>query len=114
MCFQLPHHLDLRIRAYRFLTKNGVLKNTGGDCKEFKVKMKLVSCKDRSDGIKWRCPKCKRHEKSVREGSIFSASRMEITILFKLFYYWAKNLDHKRAVSELAFNSSMVVDWYAK
>lgn len=44
--------------------------------------MTLVQASDRTDGWKWRYPKCHKREKSIRDDSIFAGSKLDIVTPF--------------------------------
>lgn len=104
------------INVLKYLTRIGLLKSGGECCSECgpDVEPSLVKAADRSDGYKWRCPKCKDREHSLRDGSIFSGSKLDIVKAFAILYMWAWDFDNHHAARELEVDAGAVVDWYAK
>jgi len=94
----------------KLLAHCGLLKNTGGTCSKCRgnPELTLVVTKDRSDGFKWRCPKCQNTEQSIRAGSIFEKSKLPIEKYLGLIYMWAWDFDQKHAVRELRINKDTV------
>ena len=78
--------------------------------------MKLVACKDRSDGLKWECRKQtrgKRHkaETSIRRGSWFVQSNMTLEEILKFTHWWCQDLEQSQITRELRLARGTGVDW---
>ena len=78
--------------------------------------MKLVTCNDRSDGLKWQCriqTSGKRHntETSIRKGSWFSQSNMTLEEILKFTYWWCQDLEQSQITHELGLARGTGVDW---
>ena len=78
--------------------------------------MKLVTCNDRSDGLKWECriqTSGKRHntETSIRKGSWFSQSNMTLEEILKFTYWWCQDLEQSQITHELGLARGTGVDW---
>lgn len=76
--------------------------------------MTLVASNDRSDGWVWRCPKCKKREKSIRDDSIFAGSKLDIVTCFALLYMWCNDYDNKYVMHELRLTDKPVTQWFAR
>uniref|UniRef100_A0A914NRA4 ISXO2-like transposase domain-containing protein n=1 Tax=Meloidogyne incognita TaxID=6306 RepID=A0A914NRA4_MELIC len=91
----------------KFLAFNGLIKN----------KMKCPGCEDfmslnkRREEVEWKCKKCEKR-KSVRDGSFFSRSSLNLSKLVPLIYMWLKDFQNKNVVEELNIESTTVVSWF--
>ena len=104
------------ISTMKYLVQVGLFKARGGQCCDCgpDVVLTLIKVSDRNDGYKWRCPRCKKRERSIRHGSIFSGSNLDIVKAFALLYTWARDFDNQHAVWELGLSEMTVVRWYAR
>ena len=78
--------------------------------------MKLVTCNDRSDGLKWECriqASGKRHrtEASIRRGSWFAQSNITLEEILKFTYWWSQDLEQSQITRELRLARGTDVDW---
>lgn len=100
-----------------FLMKFGLLKSKnfctrkGCNAQEMKVGKKSGV----SDGSVWRCPNknCK-STKSLREGSIFSKSKLSLQTLLRLTYYWSPDsftIRKIREETEVGSDKS-IIEWH--
>lgn len=64
-----------------------------------------------TDAKKWNCRKCKR-EKSVREGSVFSKSKLPLYKATQLLYLWSTDCPQKILLDELLVTERTVADWF--
>ena len=85
-------------------------------CGRCNFEMKLVPCSDRSDGYRWECQKQtngKRHrvETSIRSGSWFEKSNLQLEEMLKFTYWWCRDLDQSQIQYELGMSSASAVDW---
>lgn len=100
-------------QALKFLACHGVLHNNR-NCSICQEPMGLVKAKDRTDGLKWRCSKCK-GEKTVRDGSIFSKSKLPIDKLLLILYGWSTNWCNNTFLEEeLEVTPYTAVKWLAE
>ena len=65
-----------------------------------------------TDGWVWRCGKCK-SSRTIRQGTFFSKSKLEIRQVLDLMYFWSQSLDsHAMLRRHCNFASeSTIVDW---
>ena len=56
------------------LSAIGLLKSDGGSCDKCGASRNLQKRKQKSDGLTWKCSKCKANEKSMRHCSMFHNS----------------------------------------
>ena len=66
------------------------------------------------DGLVWRCKRknCQ-HKATIRKGSWFAGSHLELTQILKLTYYWVYRCGEQFVKRELSIASnSTIVDWY--
>ena len=72
----------------------------------------LGSCSKSIDKYKWRCRTCK-SSRSLRDGTIFSQSRLTLQQILDLMMYWSQGLDShkfiKRNINILG--DATIVDW---
>ena len=85
-------------------------------CPQCNKEMKLVTCNDRSDGLKWECriqTSGKRHktETSIRKGSWFSQSNMTLEEILKFTYWLCQDLEQSQITHELGLVRGAGVDW---
>ena len=85
-------------------------------CPHCNNEMNLVTCNDRSDGLKWECriqTSGKRHktETSIRRGSWFAQSNMTLEEILKFTYWWCQDLEHSQITRELRLARGTGVDW---
>ena len=83
-------------------------------CPHYNKEMRLVTCKDRSDGFKWECriqTSGKRHrtETSIRRGSWFAQSNMTLEEILKFTYWWCQDLEQSQITRELR-----LAPWYRR
>lgn len=117
----LPNEIRLKdifrmsnVYALKLLVHYELLQDSGGECPEcLGSQLTLVLAKDRSDGYKWRCPKCKR-AMSVRHGSIFAGSHLDIQTSFALLYMWVHDYDNRHAEWELSLDHKTISDWFGR
>lgn len=103
------------LNVLKFLTKEGLLKDGGFYCSICpNVRMTLNKTSKVTDGYRWRCPKCTKAEHSLRDGSIFFESKLDIVTLFALLYCWAVDFDNVHAERELRLTNKPVTFWYAR
>ncbi|XP_052828993.1 uncharacterized protein LOC128249432 [Octopus bimaculoides] len=93
----------------QFLASVGLIHNSPECCKE---RMNLATRSTVADVKLWRCTVC-RQFRSIRRGSFFSDSRLTLTRLLELMYYWAK-IDCKQSVvmNEVGIGPEAIVNWY--
>ena len=85
-------------------------------CPQCNKEMKLVTCNDRWDGLKWECRiqtsgKWHKTETSIRKGSWFSQSNMALEEILKCTYWWCQDLEQSQIMHELGLVRSTGVDW---
>ena len=85
-------------------------------CPHCNTEMKLVTCNDRSDGLKWECRiqtsgKQHRVEISIRRGSWFAQSNMTLEEILKFTYWWCQDLEQSQITRELRLARGTGVDW---
>ena len=85
-------------------------------CPQCNREMKLVTCNDRSDGLKWECriqTSGKRHktETSIRKGSWFSQRNMTLEEILKFTFWWCQDLEQSQITHELGLARGTGVDW---
>ena len=85
-------------------------------CPQWNNEMKIVTCNDRSDGLKWECrvqSSAKRHrtELSIRTGSWFAQSNMTLEEILKFTYWWCQDLEQSQITRELRLARGTGVDW---
>lgn len=104
------------IGLLKMLTHYGMLREFGGECPDCPAHptMTLVSAKDRSDGLKWRCPKCLKRERSLRYDSVFVDSKLTISTQFALLYMWVQDFENHHAERELDLDDKTVTLWFAR
>jgi transposase-like protein len=102
-----------KLQMLKLLTHYELLHEFGGQCVECRVQLSVIVVKDRSDGFKFRCSKCK-CEKSLRYESVFAGSNLDIRDHFALFYMWAQDYDNRFAINELRLDKSTVCRWYKR
>ena len=74
--------------------------------------MRFSADGSKSDGYIWRCPTC-RAKKSIRDGSFFSKSKLDLCTLVEMIYYWAIRLSQGNVMEQLRIVSkSTLVDWF--
>lgn len=77
--------------------------------------LKLIKGKScQKDGLVWRCQKtfCQ-HKISIRKGSWFEGSHLDIFQIIKLTYYWVYKCNEQFVKRELRISSnSTIVDWF--
>ena len=96
-------------QALKFLARHGCIHNEMSCPKCYKL-MGLVKVKDRSDGFAWRCSKCGNVERSVRDGSLFSKSKLPITTLILIMYVWTTDWGNNTFIEqELEVRSASAV-----
>jgi len=103
---------DDKDEILKFLAHNGLLKNKR-ECKKCLKPMSLVKKKGISDGIRWQCPSCA-SAKTVRQGSMFSGSKLLIVNLLILLYMWTNDYQNKYASAEAGVDSHVVGEWFLK
>ena len=85
-------------------------------CPQCNNEMKIVTCNDQSDGLKWECrvqSSAKRHrtELSIRTGSWFAQSNMTLEEILKFTYWWCQDLEQSQITRELRLARGTGVDW---
>ena len=85
-------------------------------CPQCNNEMKIVTCNDQSDGLKWECrvqSSAKRHrtELSIRTGSWFAQSNMTLEETLKFTYWWCQDLEQSQITRELRLARGAGVDW---
>ena len=85
-------------------------------CPQCNKEMKLVTCNDRWDGLKWECRiqtsgKWHKTETSIRKGSWFSQSNMTLEETLKCMYWWCQDLEQSQIMHELGLVHGTGVDW---
>jgi len=85
-------------------------------CDECQSEMTLVNDLDMADGKSWRCPKkrCKGKRKSIRNGSFFENTKLSLSELFCLMYYWAVEKSVSQAVEDLGISLRTVTKVYER
>eukprot|EP00112_Aurelia_sp_Birch-Aquarium-sp1_P000279 Seg1022.2 transcript_id=Seg1022.2/GoldUCD/mRNA.D3Y31 product="putative transposase-like protein" protein_id=Seg1022.2/GoldUCD/D3Y31 len=78
--------------------------------------MNLISCNDRSDGVKWQCfkrSKAKKHkqETSLRSGSWFEKSNFTLEEILEFTYFWCQGLEQQQIRREVGCSRQSAVDW---
>ena len=68
---------------------------------------------EKSDGIMFECSKrsCRR-AKSVREGSFFKGSKVNLCECMLMLHLWCKGYSEKLILEDYAFASQTVVGWF--
>ena len=84
-------------------------------CPQWNNEMKIVTCNDRSDGLKWECrvqSSAKRHraELLIRTGSWFAQSNLTSEEILK-FTYCCQDLEQSQITRELRLARGTGVDW---
>ena len=69
----------------------------------------------RGDGWVWRCRRrgCQKRV-SVRAGTIFENSKVPISKILQLLYWWAKDMPVNRVAEEVCTTEGTVVDWFLR
>ena len=78
--------------------------------------MMWTTCKDRSDGYKYECPRgqgAKRYrvEQSIRHGSWFEKSNLTLQEIIKITFWWCADLRENQIKTQLRINDNTIVDW---
>ena len=84
-------------KLIRYLQRKGLL-STNKTCPCGSA-MQLSERSDVSDGVRFRCPDCKKCI-SIRDGSFFSKSRLPLQKWVILMYWWARNYPVTDAAQE--------------
>ncbi len=102
-------------KLLEWLEDAGVIGNFAGVCEKC-GKGKIDKRKDSSknDGYVWRCSNKQCHFKiSVRHSSWFSSSKLPISVLLKLTFYWVNKCREDFVKTQLRLGSDhTLVDWY--
>ena len=72
--------------------------------------MRLIKRLGKSDGYVFRCPK-KCTQRSVRHGSFFSGSKLELKQLVMLTYFWIMDIPTNRIHSMIGMSNQSLADW---
>ncbi|XP_029656444.1 uncharacterized protein LOC115230381 [Octopus sinensis] len=71
------------LAQYQLIKNSMKCENCSTDCR-------LLSDKSRLDKLKWKCKTCN-FSKSIRDGSFFSHSHLELKQILDYIYFWALN-----------------------
>ena len=86
----LPDVFCDKVDLFNLLAKHGIIhqkfrcQNCRTDCAT-RAKSQL------SDGFVWQCPQCKKNS-SIRTGTIFMGSKLTLTTIFRIIFYWASGV----------------------
>uniref|UniRef100_A0A0L8I835 Uncharacterized protein n=1 Tax=Octopus bimaculoides TaxID=37653 RepID=A0A0L8I835_OCTBM len=96
----------------RWLTRHNLLANTR-NCEHCQEPMRFIAdiAKYPTDTKKWNCRKCKK-EKSVRERSIFSNSKLPLYKATQLLYLWSTDCPQKMLLNEIRASERTVAGWF--
>jgi hypothetical protein len=74
--------------------------------------MFLVAHAKTSDAFRFRCSKHRNNDRSVRTGSYFSLSRLELGELFEIVYYWSLGTKAEILEAMYPMSNKTIVQWY--
>ena len=98
-------------RCLEWLCQRRLIKNSLA-CEICEHQCTLTRCQKGIDGYRWKCSTCN-FMASVRSGSFFIKSKLSLTVLVLLIYYWAKQSPQKEVRKELDIACThTTVDWY--
>ncbi len=64
----------------------------------------------KADGVRWRCPRC-RSLKTIRDGSLFSNSCLELNQLLTFIYFWCEDLLQRDCARQSNMSERSAVEW---
>ncbi|CAF3346223.1 unnamed protein product [Rotaria socialis] len=72
----------------------------------------LGACATAADKFKWRCRTCK-SSRSLRDGTFFSQSRLQIQQILDLMMYWSQGVDSHKFIRRHCqiLSDTSIVDW---
>ncbi|XP_035220741.1 uncharacterized protein LOC118193724 [Stegodyphus dumicola] len=79
-------------------------------CEKCKIPCGLVNQKKSSNGSIWRCKMC-RAEKSIRRGSWFACSKLNLQEIFFLTWELIKGTASSNIEEDFGFSSTTLADW---
>ena len=74
--------------------------------------MALQDRMDISDGMRWRCPDCRKGV-TIRQGSFFERSKLTLQKWLLLMHWWAKQYPVKDAAAEIGVSLATAIQVYA-
>ncbi len=74
--------------------------------------MALQDRMDISDGMRWRCPDCRKGV-TIRKGSFFERSKLTLQKWLLLMHWWAKQYPVKDAAAEIGVSLATAIQVYA-
>jgi hypothetical protein len=118
---------EIRQEKWRLSTLGEVLSNTEQcmmwlarrrllgnryNCVHCNVPCTLVSYQQRLDGKRWICSPCKT-SKSIREGSFFCKSHLQLKQIIRIVYCWAYGMTRAYTKHEAEVTQDhTIVDWF--
>lgn len=82
-------------------------------CKRCKSRMKISKNSRLIDQVEWMCKnsKCKA-KTSIRTGTFFERSKLDIADILQICFMWSKNLPLKYVAEDLNISTKTMIDWY--
>lgn len=75
---------------------------------------RLMTLRTRGDGYQWRCRESKSKDcssKSVKDGSFFASTKLNLTQAIKIFVMWNQQYSSKQISAETEVSQNTVCDW---
>ena len=97
--------------AINWLVKRRLLKNET-ICAACNMNCKINNYQEGIDGKRWKCPGCEKRL-SIRDGSFFTRSKLELAKIVVVLYYWSEQRLQNSIDRDLGIDlSHTTVDWY--
>ena len=108
--FEGKQNTKLKKEGHEILSRIGLLRSNGGVCLNCSKNRNLTQTK-KGDGLQWKCNKCKKTTKSIRHGSIFSASKKSIYIALVIIHQFSARSKSKDIINLLNVSDKTVAEW---
>ena len=107
--YMMNHTNDLLFVLQYSFTKGLITCPKCCNCEE----MKLIQDDSRIDGCFFRCSNCKLSY-SIRSGSVFQNSKLEMGVILRIFYFWVKNFSVKETAKFTHVSVHTVSNFYGR
>ena len=97
------------LEAEKFLRGQNCLRKTAPDCRVCNRSMTLV--KDRKTRI-WRCPTHKSEKLSIRSGSCWENSRLDLEKLVEILFFWSRETPAVKLAEVTGISHRTALYWY--
>jgi hypothetical protein len=109
--FSLVYEIQDLDRCIAWLAKRQLIANSK-ICANCQIPCTFQSHKHSIDGKRWHCSQCNRFSVTIRAGSFFSKSHLNLKNLIMLMYWWSQQHSNKSAAREFHVGKKSVIDWF--